>query len=83
MAVVDPSVQVGQDVYIGPFCVVESGVVLGDRCHLAGHVTVKEGTILGTDNEIAENATLGGTAQHLAKHTASGKLIIGNANRIR
>lgn len=81
-AVVDPQAELGKQVEIGPFCIIEAGAVIGDHCHLAGRVTVKSGTILGADNEIAEGTTLGGRAQHLV-NSAGGTLVIGRGNRIR
>ena len=62
---------------------VEKNAVIGDGCKLSSRVVVKEGTVLGSDNEIAEGATLGGRAQHLANNGSGGKLIIGNGNRFR
>ena len=47
---------------------VEKNAVIGDGCKLSSRVVVKEGTVLGSDNEIAEGATLGGRAQHLANN---------------
>ena len=47
LAVVSPHAELGRDVRIGPFCVVEPGVVLGDGCHLVGRVTVKSGLQAG------------------------------------
>jgi len=83
LAVIDASVQLGPDVEVGPFCVIERGAVIGQGCKIASRVVIKEGTVLGSDNEVSEGATLGGRAQHLAHNGAGGKLILGNGNRIR
>ena len=63
-AVVSTLAEVGSDVYIGPFCVVEEGAIIGDRCSLASRATIKTGCRLGNNNEIGEGAVLGGRAQH-------------------
>ena len=83
MAVVSPSAQVGRDVEIGPFCVVEDDVTIGDGCRLASHVVVRGGTRLGADNVIHEGAVLGGRPQHLRAGKEVGGLLVGDGNSIR
>jgi UDP-N-acetylglucosamine acyltransferase len=83
LAVVSPDAQIGRDVSIGPFSVIESDVVIGDRCRLASHVVIKDGTRLGPDNEIYEAAVLGGLPQHIHKPESPGLLILGSGNTIR
>src|SRR5437660_1042632 len=51
-AVVDPRAQLGRDVVIGPFCVVEAGTIIGDGCRLEARAVVKSRSMLGCDNEI-------------------------------
>jgi UDP-N-acetylglucosamine acyltransferase len=82
-AVVDSRAELGRDVVIGPWCLVEAGTVIGDGCRLAARSTIKSRTTLGKDNEIGEGACLGGAAQHLHLHDPGGTLIIGDGNRIR
>lgn len=83
LAVVHPEAQLGQDVAVGPFCVIEHDVVIGDGCQLASHVYVKRGTTLGKHNIVAEGAVLGGRPQHLSAHEQVGRLTIGDHNQIR
>jgi UDP-N-acetylglucosamine acyltransferase len=82
-AVVDPRAELGADVSIGPFCVVEAGAVLGDRCRVEARAIIKGRTVLGTDNEIGEGSVIGGKAQHLHQHDPGGTLTIGSHNRLR
>lgn len=82
LAAVDPAAEIGSDVTIGPFCVVEAGAVIGDGCRLAARVTVKSRTTLGRDNEVGEGTVLGGKAQHVID-SPGGRLVIGDHNRIR
>ncbi|TWU29478.1 acyl-ACP--UDP-N-acetylglucosamine O-acyltransferase [Bythopirellula polymerisocia] len=82
-AIVSELAQVGADVEIGPFSIVEADVVLGDRTKLAGHVTIKSGTTLGADNTVCEGAVLGGFAQHANRPPNSGRVMIGSRNIIR
>ena len=51
-AVVDPSVIVGDDVYVGPFAVIERGVALSSNC------VVHAGTHVGADSWIGERTLL-------------------------
>ncbi len=57
LAVVSPHAELGTNVRIGPFCVVEAGVVLGDGCNLAARVTVnsKPGMWFNVDGELVGN----------------------------
>ncbi len=83
LAVVSPHAELGTNVRIGPFCVVEAGVVLGDGCHLASRVTVKSGTIVGRDNLVLEGCVLGGMPQHIHMPEHPGITIIGDGNVLR
>ena len=82
-AYVDPQADLGCDVEIGPFSVVDAGARVGDRCRLSSHVAVKAGTTLGDDNDVSDGAILGGKPQHLARDLKIGLLEIGNGNIIR
>ncbi|MEX2305945.1 MAG: acyl-ACP--UDP-N-acetylglucosamine O-acyltransferase [Pirellulales bacterium] len=83
LAVVSPHAELGTNVRIGPFCVVEAGVVLGDGCHLAGRVTVKSGTEVGRDNLVLEGTVLGGMPQHINMPEHPGTVSIGDGNVFR
>jgi UDP-N-acetylglucosamine acyltransferase len=82
-AIVCSTAQIGSDVQIGPFCVVESGAVIGNGCILDGRVTVKQGTTLGTNNRVSEGAILGGLPQHVHVPENPGRVVIGSNNVIR
>jgi UDP-N-acetylglucosamine acyltransferase len=83
LAVVSPHAELGTNVRIGPFCVVEAGVVIGDGCHLVGRVTVKSGTVVGRDNLIMEGTVLGGMPQHINMPEHPGTVTIGDGNVFR
>ncbi|HMC12401.1 MAG TPA: acyl-ACP--UDP-N-acetylglucosamine O-acyltransferase, partial [Pirellulaceae bacterium] len=82
-AIVDPTAQLGNDVYVGPCAIIEAGVILGDGCRLEARATIKSRTVLGSRNEIGEGAVLGGAAQHLQRQDPGGKLVVGDNNHIR
>jgi len=82
-AVVNEQAQLGADVRIGPFCVVEADVVIGDGCTMEARAIVRNGSRLGNDNHIFEGAVVGGMPQHLHLPEQTGGVLIGNGNRIR
>jgi UDP-N-acetylglucosamine acyltransferase len=82
-AIVDPTAQLGSDVRVGPFAIIEAGVVVGDGCQLEARTVIKSRTVLGIGNEIGEGAVLGGAAQHLLGQNPGGRLVLGDNNRIR
>lgn len=82
-AVVSPTAQIGADVSIGPFCIIESGAAIGPGCVLESHVIVKENTVLGADNHVFEGAVLGGMPQHVHIPEQPGGIVIGRGNTIR
>ncbi len=83
LAVVSPHAELGTNVRIGPFCVIEAGVVLGDGCNLAGRATIKSGTVIGRDNLILEGCVLGGMPQHVHMPEHPGTTEIGDGNVFR
>ncbi|MBN83424.1 MAG: acyl-[acyl-carrier-protein]--UDP-N-acetylglucosamine O-acyltransferase [Planctomycetaceae bacterium] len=82
-AVVSVAAELGKDVTVGPFCVIEEGVQVGEGCHLASHVVLKRNTVLGANNRIEDGAVLGGRPQHLQAAERTGNLIVGDRNQIR
>jgi len=82
-ASVSSTANLGSDVEIGPFCVLEVGVTLGDRCKLESRVTVKQGTTLGNDNYLCDGAVLGGLPQHVRRPERPGALVVGSHNVFR
>lgn len=63
-AIVDARAALGEQVSIGPYCVVGPDVVLGDRVTLHAHVVVEGRTTLGADSEVYPFAVLGAPPQH-------------------
>ncbi len=80
---IHPQAQIGHDVEMGPFCVVEADVRIGDGCRFESHVVVKSGTRLGRANYVAEGVVLGGLPQHKRAMGNPGRLEIGSQNTLR
>lgn len=82
-AFVSPQAELGQNVVVGAFCVIEPGVAIGDNCQIGHHAVIKAGTTLGSNNFVGENAVLGGLPQHVRMPERPGRLTIGSNNTIR
>lgn len=56
---VDPSAQLGEDVRVGHFSVIEADVRIGNRVNIGHGVVIRKGTVIGDDCEIADNTVIG------------------------
>lgn len=83
LAVVHPAANLGRDIVVGPFSIIEEGSTIGDGCILESHVIVKTGTRMGPNNHVFEGAVLGGLPQHLRMPARVGNVVIGANNTIR
>jgi UDP-N-acetylglucosamine acyltransferase len=82
-AVVDPRAVLGEDVEIGPLCVVDGPVRLGARTRLVAHATVLGDTTLGEGNVLYPGAVLGAPPQDLKHAGGTTRLVVGDRNQIR
>ena len=82
-AVVDPKAKLGDGVVIGPYCIVEAGVVLDDNVLLHAHVVVGGRTRIGAETQIYPFASIGLPPQDLKYAGEPSELVIGQRNRIR
>lgn len=82
-AIVSPHAELGQNVVVGAFCVIESNVTIGDHCRIMHHAVIKEGTTLGANNYVGESAVLGAVPQHVRMPEHPGRLVVGSNNTIR
>lgn len=82
-AIVHDGAQLGEDVQIGPYCIVGSQVTLKDRVSLKSHVVIDGLTELGADCVVHPFACLGGPPQHLAHKGEPTRLIVGERNLVR
>jgi UDP-N-acetylglucosamine acyltransferase len=82
-AIVDKTAQLGNDVRIGPGCVIEGNVVIGDGCELQNYVIVCRGTRMGSGNRIFSHCVIGGEPQILGVNNPDTQLVIGNNNIFR
>lgn len=80
---VHPEAQIGAQVVIGDFCVIEQDVIIGDFCKLEPYVFLKRWTTLGRRNEISAGTALGTDPLDKAFTGERSYLRIGDGNRIR
>lgn len=82
-AIIDPSVQLGEDLQIGPYCIIGPGVRLGDRCWLQHHVTLCGPSTIGPDNKFYAYSSIGQQTQDLKYAGEPTYLEIGSNNCFR
>ncbi len=82
-AVVDRHAELAPDVAVGPYAVVEAGVILGSGCVLHGHAMVRGPSALGAGNVVHPFAVIGGEAQAKRHAGEAGRLEIGEGNVFR
>lgn len=84
-AIVATSAVIGEEVDVGPYCVVGEHVRLGDRTSLVAHVVIDGDTWVGEDCELFPFCSIGTTPQDkkLKATSQPPRLRIGNGNRIR
>ena len=82
-AVVDAAAELGDDVEIGPYCVVGAGVRLGAGCRLQSHVVLAGPTAIGAENVFYPFACVGQRSQDLKYAGEPTGLEIGKGNTFR
>lgn len=82
-AIIGENVVLGDDCYIGPYCVLDGHVILGPGNRLISHVTISGRTRIGAGNIFYPFASIGHPPQDLKYQGEPSELIIGDQNIIR
>jgi len=82
-AVVHPDADLGVDVEIGAYSIVEAHVRIGDRTRVDPFVQIKAFTRMGAENHIHAHACVGGEPQDLKFKGEETRLEIGDRNIVR
>ncbi|MFO0880602.1 MAG: acyl-ACP--UDP-N-acetylglucosamine O-acyltransferase [Gemmataceae bacterium] len=82
-AVIDPQADLGDEVQVGPFVVVEGPCQIGAGCILKAGAHIFGPLTLGENNTVHSYAVLGGDPQHLRYNGEPGEVIIGDGNVFR
>ena len=81
-AVIASTAEIGADVSVGPYTIIEDDVIIGDRCRIEAHAVIRRYTRMGSDNHIHPHATVGGEPQDLKFQGETSWLEIGSHNVI-
>jgi UDP-N-acetylglucosamine acyltransferase len=83
-AYVAAGAQLGENVYVGPFCLIGPDVVVGDECYLESHVVLTGHTTVGRSNRFWPNAVIGGEPQDYSYRPGAPTTVeIGDGNQFR
>jgi UDP-N-acetylglucosamine acyltransferase len=82
-AIVDPRAELADDVVVGPYAVVEAGVVIAAGSVLHAHAVVRGPAVLGRDNVVHPFAVVGGDPQATRRSALPARLEIGDGNVFR
>jgi len=64
-AIVSPKAQLGVNVEVGPFSIIEDDVQIGDNTKISSNVKIKPYTTIGQNCQIFEGSVIGGLPQHI------------------
>ncbi len=82
-AIVHPDAKIADDVWVGPFAVIEENVEIGSGSKIYAHTIIKGPTIIGKNNKIFQFASVGEDCQDLKYAGEATWLKIGDNNTIR
>ena len=77
------SVQLGNNVRIGPFCNIDGDILIGDGTELKSHVSITGNTTIGKNNIFYPFSNIGCNPQDLKFSGEDSFLKIGNSNTFR
>jgi UDP-N-acetylglucosamine acyltransferase len=82
-AIVDPGAELGSDVEVLPYTIIEGETVIGDGCTVGPHAVVRRWTHLGVECHVSTGAVLGEPPQDRKYSGERSYLKIGNGNELR
>jgi UDP-N-acetylglucosamine acyltransferase len=82
-ALVDPKTEIGGNIDIGPYSVIEKGVSIGEGTTIGPHVVIREGTRIGKRCQIYQFSSVGEAPQAVAYRGEPTLLQMGDHNIIR
>lgn len=82
-AIVDPGCEIGTDVFIGPYTIIEANTRLGDGTRVDSFAQVKNYTSLGRNNHVYSYACIGEAPQDIKYKGEETWLKLGDNNKIR
>ena len=83
LSIIDSKAKIGNNVKIGPYCVIGPNVEIHDNTIIQSHVSISGKTIIGKGNKIYPFSSIGNHPQDLKYNNEETDLIIGDDNTIR
>ena len=83
LAHIHPAAQIGNNVRIDPFAVIDEGVVIGEGTHVMSHAVIMKNTVIGKSCSIFPGAVLGAIPQDLKFDGEETYVEIGDRTTIR
>ena len=80
---ISKKVNIGTDVYVGPFCNIDGDITISDGCILKSHVSITGKTTIGKNNIFYPFSNIGCDPQDLKFKGEESELIIGDNNIFR
>jgi UDP-N-acetylglucosamine acyltransferase len=82
-ALVDAKAEIGDDVHIGPFCVIGAGAKIGRGTRLENNVTLMGRVTIGEENHFFPGVVIGAHPQDISYRGTETQVIIGDHNILR
>ncbi len=82
-AIVSPKAEIGDDVFIGPFCIIGEGVVIKKKTRLLSNIVIEGDTVIGENCIIYPFVSIGLPPQDIKYKNEKTKVKIGKNNIIR
>ena len=83
-AIIHSDAQLGHNITIGPYAVIEGAAQIGDGCTIHAHAVIGAHVTMGRNNVIGHGAVIGGDPQDFAfKPEVRSEVRIGDGNKIR
>ena len=82
-AIISPEAQLGVDVTVKPYTIIEHNTQIGDGAEIGAYVVIREGTIIGANTAVHTGTVLGEPPQDMKYQGEPSYLIIGDNNHIR
>ncbi len=82
-AIIEEGAILGNNIKIGPYCLIGSDVKIGDDCKLLSHVVINGHTTIGNNNEFHQFCSIGVPPQDKSYKDEPTRTIIGDNNLFR
>lgn len=82
-AVIHETVEISNNVTIGPYTIIGENAKIGEGCNISAHVVIGKNAVIGKNNRIFQFSSIGEEPIDRTFHGEFSQLILGNNNIIR